>query len=251
MFGFFKKNTPKQADHFLEDYSEIKVDFHSHLVPGIDDGVQKMEESITILRNLKNLGYEKVITTPHIMTEAYNNNPEIIKKGYEEVKKRLLEEKIDIEFQYAAEYYIDDTFANRMLEEKLLTFGENYLLVEKSMFQESDNFKEIAYNLLVKGYRVIVAHPERYKYLYEKSKIHEFEKLKESGVWMQINLFSLVGLYGKQSQEIAEKLIDADLVDFVSSDIHKPDQLEHLRKALESPYLYKLLKSGSLLNHTI
>jgi protein-tyrosine phosphatase len=235
----------------MEDYSTVKVDMHSHLIPAIDDGVQAIEESVTIIRSLKNMGYEKIITTPHIMSSMYENNPDIIRSGLDIVKSKLKEENIDIQIECAAEYYVDDTFEKRMNEEELLTFGEKYILVEKSMFEESVNFKDIAYKLLCKDYRVIVAHPERYKYMYEKKSIYQFEELKESGVWLQLNLFSLAGLYGSQSQEIAEKLIDADLIDFVSSDIHNPTQLEYFRKALKSPYLDKLCKSESLLNVTL
>ena len=247
MFGLFKKK-PNTSIVEIENFEAIGVDFHSHLIPAIDDGVQNLEESITILRNFHKLGYKRIITSPHIMTESYNNNRETIEKGYLEVLAQLKKEEIPIQFEFAAEYYIDDTFEERMNSEALLTFCDNHLLIEKSMFQESSYFNEIVYKLLIKGYKVIIAHPERYKYMYEHHKITLFEEMRDRGSLLQINLFSLIGLYGKQTQEIAEKLIDADLVDFVSSDIHKPDQLAYMRDVLKNPYFAKLLKRESLLN---
>lgn len=250
MFGFFKKKeTPPIIE--IADFAGVGVDFHSHLIPAIDDGVQKIEESLTILRNFHKLGFKKIITTPHIMTESYNNNRTNIEEGYLLVKEAMKHEGIDLEFEFAAEYYMDDTFDARIDREELLTFGNNYLLVEKSMFQEMNNFNDLIYKLLIKGHRVIIAHPERYKYMYERGKITQFESMKDRGVLLQLNLFSLVGLYGRQTQEIAEKLIDADLIDFVSSDIHKPDQIVYLRDVLKSPYFDKLLKSESLLNQNL
>src|ERR1051325_5733857 len=97
---FFKKRN-KDSGHL--DYSVLGVDMHSHLLPGIDDGSPNIESSIRLIRGMKELGYKKLITTPHIMWDMYQNTNEIILGKLEEVRKKLKEENIDIELEAAAE----------------------------------------------------------------------------------------------------------------------------------------------------
>lgn len=247
MFGLFKKKEP--IAH-LKDFSDVLVDFHSHLIPAVDDGVKDEREALDILSWMANHGYKKVITSPHIMTEGFPNSRETLQAPYEKLKQRIAEENISIAFEYAAEYYMDDTFEQRIESEKLLTFSDNYILVEKSMSSEMPNLRELIYALQLKKHRVILAHPERYRYMFTSS-LEQYETLKDAGVFFQINLFSLVGVYGNQSKEIAQKLIDAEMVDFVCSDIHKPEQVRFLEEVLKNTYLEKLILSGNLKNNIL
>ena len=104
MLAWFKKSTEK-----LEpiDFTAVSVDIHSHLLPGIDDGAKDLEDSVLMIKELKSLGFNKIITTPHIMSDLYKNNPQIINSSLLTLKQKLEEEKIEIEINAAAEYYVD------------------------------------------------------------------------------------------------------------------------------------------------
>ena len=107
------------------------IDIHSHLLPGIDDGVQTLEESIEVISGFANMGYKKLITTPHIMGDFFKNTPTIINAKLAEVRNALKENEINIEIEAAAEYYLDEHFINLIdADAPLLTFADSYVLFE-------------------------------------------------------------------------------------------------------------------------
>lgn len=234
----------------LPDFSVFKTDMHSHLIPGIDDGSRSLDESIELIRGLRELGFEKIITTPHIMAGGYDNNPEIILSGLEKVKARLKQEGINMEFEAAAEYYMDENFEQLIEEGNLLTFGNNYVLFELSYLTEQQSFNEIVFKLNSKGYNPILAHPERYPYYYSKNG-SKFQDIHDRGVFFQINLMSLSGKYGPQARDAAKQLIDMDLVKFVGTDLHNPGHLSELRRVLKEKSLEKLSEDEYLLNQKL
>ncbi|MEP7168952.1 MAG: CpsB/CapC family capsule biosynthesis tyrosine phosphatase, partial [Bacteroidota bacterium] len=146
LFGKFSK-----SDSTPVDFSTVKTDMHSHLIPGIDDGAKTIEDSIELIRRLMELGYKKAITTPHIMSDYYKNTPEIIHAGLDKVREAVAKENIGFELDAAAEYYIDDGFLNKLEAGKLLTFGNNYLLFEISYINCPDNLKDIIFQMQVHG----------------------------------------------------------------------------------------------------
>ena len=158
MFNWFKK---KQAKLDPIDFSNIKVDIHSHLIPGIDDGAKSVEDSLALIKELVKYGYKKIITTPHVMSDLYKNDSTTIISGLEKIRKRLKEESIDIEFEAAAEYYVDYDFEQRIGKEKFLTFGDNYLLIEFSFLEAPRNLYDIIFKLQLEGYKLVLAHPAR------------------------------------------------------------------------------------------
>jgi len=208
--SFFKNIFGPKKNENPFDFSQIGVDMHSHLVPGIDDGSKSMEESVELIRALKELGYKKLITTPHIMADRYKNTPEIILSGIEKLKKTLKNHKIDMEIEAAAEYLIDDLFPEKMKEGNLLTMGDNYILVELSYFTEPPNLNNVFFELQTNGYNIILAHPERYIYWHDKPK--KYQDLYDRGIFLQLNINSLTGWYSKESMRIAQKLIDNKLL---------------------------------------
>ena len=141
LFNIFSSS--KEKPSVIPDFSNLSVDMHSHLIPGIDDGAKTVEESIELIKILSGLGYTRLITTPHIMTDYYKNTPEIINAGLEQVREAIKLENIPIEIFAAAEYYLDDGFLQKLEEEKLMTFGDNHLLVEISYINPPENIKEI------------------------------------------------------------------------------------------------------------
>lgn len=211
---------------------------HSHLLAGLDDGVKSHEEALLIIKNFSRLGYKKIITTPHIMSDYYRNEPEQILAKLEELKALLAENQIPVTIEAAAEYYLDETLIAKINDQKrLLTFGSNFLLFETNFFSEPFQLNEFIFNAITHGYKPILAHPERYQYM----SMQKAEDLKGRGVFLQVNIPSIVGFYGKPVERMAVKLIEAGLIDLVGSDCHSLLQFNALEDAFKNKNFKKAL----------
>jgi protein-tyrosine phosphatase len=243
-FGLFKKESLHPAD-----LSVLKTDMHSHFIPGIDDGAKNTEESLEMLAEMVALGYRKVITTPHIMSDGYRNNPEIIMKGLERLRRHVKEAGIEIEVDAAAEYYFDYDFEKSIPQKDKLTFGDNYLLWEMSFMNKPDNINEVIFEMQMNGYKPVLAHVERYPFWHTEFSI--YEELASRGTLLQLNINSIAGQYGSPTKKAAEFLIDNNLISFLGTDCHHMGHLEVVKKALTEKYMHKVLASGKLLNATL
>ena len=216
-----------------------------------------MEDSVALIREFHKLGYKKVITTPHILTDGYPNTPEKILGGLEKVRVALRNENIPVQIEAAAEYYLDFDFERKLKEEKLLTFGKpapnsvsgNYLLFEVSYVNSPDNLDRIVFDLQTAGYKPVLAHPERYPFW--MGNLEKYEKLKEKGILFQLNIMSVTGYYGNDSKKTAELLIEKNMIDLLGSDCHKMRHVEVMREAVYQKSLHKLIGSGKLLNSAL
>lgn len=227
----------------------ITTDVHSHLIPGIDDGIQSIEEGLEILRTMEALGYKKVITTPHTMWGTYDNTQKNIRSGLKTMQEALEQANISIELQAASEYYLDEHFMQKLsADEELLTFGKNYILVETGFINEPPELKEASFHLTMKGYKMVFAHPERYLYLLEKPQL--IEELLDRDIIFQLNAISLTGCYSKPVQKLAERLIDMKAIRMVGTDCHQIGHIELLKTASTTRYWKKLLELD-LLNHQL
>ena len=242
--NFFQKKIPS-----LVDLSELKTDIHSHLIPGIDDGSQSIEESISMIQSLKALKLEKLITTPHINYYYPKNTSELILNGLSNLNDALINADISITIEAAAEYMIDDGFEEKFLKGDLLTFGKNYLLVELSFHFPPLNLIPLLFKLQLEGYKIVLAHPERYVYWHNFFNV--YEDLKNRGILFQINFVSLTGIYSHQIKRMAEKLIDNNMVDFVGSDLHHIAHINLIKDVLTEQYFIRLLSNPQLLNKTL
>lgn len=238
--SLFNRFRPKEEIEPI-DFSGLVADMHSHLIPGVDDGAKTMEDSIQLIEGLHALGYRKLVTTPHIMSDYYRNTPEIILEGLERVREAVKEKGIDMQIDAAAEYYIDDGFVKKMEEGPLLTFGNKYLLVEVSYMNPPDSIHSIIFQAQTQGYRVVLAHPERYPYWYRD--MDQYRKFYDMGVTLQLNLNSLSGYYGPDARHIAEKLIEEGLIGALGTDMHHTRHLEALQRATREKLLHTLLES--------
>lgn len=245
MFGLFKKKKLPYAVNL----GNLVTDMHSHLIPGIDDGSPNMETSVQLIRGMKALGYKKLITTPHISSDMYKNTPEIIQQGLVDLQKRLEEENIDIEVVAAAEYLLDDGFETLMKDNQLLTFSNKFILVEMPFFHLPPNLFDITFELQIKKYKIILAHPERYLFFYND--FSQLQALKDRGIYFQMNMISLTGHYSAEVKKMAEKLVDNEMIDFLGSDLHNPFYLDLLSKTRYEIYLQKVMKSGAIQNHLL
>jgi protein-tyrosine phosphatase len=219
----------------------LYVDMHSHLLSGLDDGTESIEDSIILIKEFVSLGYKKLITTPHIMGDFFKNTPEMILSKLEELKKAVAEEGIDIKLEAAAEYYLDEWFLLKLQSPKeLLTFGEKFLLFETSYINESAILNEALFQIKACGLIPVLAHPERYTYLF--SNFGKCKEIYDKGVLFQLNINSLSGYYSKASQELGKKLIDHEMVNFVGSDCHGLRHIEALKKSRSTKYYGKALE---------
>lgn len=253
---FFKKIFRKKQLFPPADLSVLKADLHSHLIPGIDDGVKTLEDSLNLIKAFKDLGYSKLVTTPHVMSDQYRNTSEIILGGLEKVREELKKQKIEMELDAAAEYYIDNEFLKMIEDKSLLTFGKKtgpegrgYVLVEMSFFSESPMLKDALFNLQIAGYKPVIAHAERYGFWY--GTYEKFEEMKERGALLQLNIGSLTSYYSPETKKIAERLIDDGMYDFIGSDCHHPGHISLLNETRTEEYMHKILSSGKLLNSTL
>lgn len=243
MFSWLKHDTVKNLP-------PLRVDIHSHLLPGLDDGVSTFEEAEKIILEFIDLGYERIITTPHVMSDAYRNTPDGILQKLAALRDHLRQKNISIEVSAAAEYYLDEALFRMMeTDAPLLTLGDRYLLFETNFITEPFNLKEFIFIATTKGYKLVLAHPERYLYLQ-----HNFEKVQDlldRGVLMQLNISSLSGYYSKSVQQMAFRLIDRKMIHWLGSDCHHlqhaqlmrdAQKLRYFRKALTLPLLNNSLK---------
>jgi protein-tyrosine phosphatase len=228
------------------DLSLVGTDMHSHFIPGIDDGAQNMDESLALLRAMQDLGYRRVITTPHVYTDLYPNTAERILEGLEAVREAIRREGLEIEIDAAAEYYLDEHFEKLIEQKQLLTFGKNYVLFELGFMQEPPNLSRAIFNMILQGYKPVLAHPERYDYWH--GKLSKYEELADRDVLIQLNVNCLTGHYGQQVKETADALVDAGLVHFIGSDCHHPGHIQMLTAVRSNPRVHRLIRSGKLLN---
>src|SRR5450432_748010 len=246
MFGIFKKK-----DHGPSDLSGLVADMHNHLIPGIDDGATDLESSIVMIRAMHALGYRKFIATPHVQWDMFKNTHEIIENGARMVRERLAETEMKVEFRGAAEYFLDE-HVDMLLEENipLLTIYKNMVLVEFSFIRQPMDLKDKLFQLQIKGYQPIIAHPERYL-LFGVQK-YVYDELPETASLFTLNPLSQVGYYGKKQEELAQYLIKKKYVSLLGSDLHNIRHINILRASSTiSSIVNRLLDQGVLLNPTL
>lgn len=217
--------------HFLKSKAvlcnlipENCVDIHSHLLPGIDDGAKNIEDTKSLTKQMKAIGFENIITTPHIITNVWDNTEESIREKHRETTANVAFKKSVKTFECAAEYMMDAELVKKLATEKLLTLKDNYILVEMSYLSPPIQLYDIIFELQVAGYKPVLAHPERY--LFYHNNIKEYDKLKKTGCSFQLNLLSTVGYYGESVTQMANTLLGKGLIDFVGSDIHHQKHID-------------------------
>ena len=249
--GLFSRIFPKK-ELTIEpiDLSFLRNDIHSHLIPGIDDGSPDMETTIILLKKFIDLGYKKVITTPHIMIDYYKNTPEIILSGLDKVNEEIIKNNLDIEIEAAAEYNLEPEFEDLLEKNNLLTFGnDNYLLFELSFFDEPPKLNDIIWKMIEKGISPVLAHVERYSYWHKD--YNKIEEMINRGVKLQLNIGSITGAYGPEVKKVADRLIEDQVIDFVGSDCHHEQHLEMIKHASRLPIFHSLVQQEQILNKSL
>ena len=225
--------------------NHITIDLHSHLLPGIDDGVRTLEESLEIIKKFKSLGYTKLITTPHIISDSYPNTKEIIETKLKEVKNAIKDENIDIEIEAGAEHYIDMNFLEDIKQDRLVPFCDKYILFETSYISKPIILEQAIFDMQAKGYIPVLAHPERYRYMYDN--MDYYYKLKELGVLFQMNIKSLRN-HSHIVYKMSLKLMRLGLIDFIGSDVHRMRDLIDLERILKERTYPLIFDKNIILN---
>ena len=227
MFGLFNRRTSILESGLLKG----AVDQHSHILYGLDDGVKTQEDSLAILQFLEEQGVSEVWFTPHVM-EDVPNTTEGIRARFEELKSVY---RGGLRFHLAAEYMIDTLFEERLAARDLLTHGNDTVLVETSAVAPPINLWELLETMRKAGYRPLIAHPERYRYM-DKA---DYKRLHDMGCVLQMNLPSIVGFYGESARERALDLLDKGWYSMVGSDCHR-------YRAIQAQYAARELKKDTL-----
>jgi tyrosine-protein phosphatase YwqE len=238
---FFKSNPSK--------LSFVETDVHAHFLPGIDDGAKTMDDTLHLLQGLMNLGYRKMIATPHIMQNHYNNTPGIVRAKLEEVRAEVARKGWDIELDAAAEYMMDEQFKELLANKELMPLFDDYVLVELGRFAPPMELHELFFKMKLQGYTPVLAHPERY--LFYEDDLSGLEALRRQGICLQVNLLSLYGYYGSGVRQRAEQLVKRQWVDFLGTDLHHARQLELLHELAGSHSMYRRVRKLKLLNTAI
>ena len=240
------------------DLKLLITDVHSHLVPGVDDGAPDMTSALALISRLHHLGFERLVTTPHIMSDLYPNTPDILQPRFHELKREVAKRFPSLTLTLAAEYFLDTSFIE-LLEnpDKLLTFpcvdplnGDKHeMLLFEFAFHEAPNdelLTEAIFKMQTSGITPVVAHCARYPYWHmDRSKL---ESLHSKGVILTVNAATLVGNYGELAKETANHAVNQGWIRMVCSDTHAPHHIVAVKELETSEILAKLIESGRLLN---
>lgn len=199
------------------------IDMHCHILYGIDDGCKTIEESIETIKKMKSAGFNSIVLTPHYIEDSTfkaNNNLKL--ERLKILKEELLKNNIEINLFLGNEIFINESIDELITNKEIRSINNGrYILVELPFNNQILNLDDYIYELNLKGYKVIIAHPERYTYF--KDDYKEAKKLYDSGVLFQVNYGSIIGQYGTGAQKLVKNLLKDNMVDFISTDVHKPD----------------------------
>lgn len=234
MFDFFKKKDSSRIYKLC-----YETDLHSHILPGIDDGSPDAEKSILLIREMQKWGIRKIIATPHIAEETFENTSETIKNAWDLLKAKLDKEGIEHDIRYSAEYRVDDGFIRLFESNLLMPLPDNYLLVENSFIQAFWNLDELLFQIQLKGFKPILAHPERYAYYHNQKKI--YTAMHDAGCEFQVNILSFTGYYGKGVKEVAYWLAEQGYIDFLGTDLHNMNHAQAISNFLATKEYTRLI----------
>lgn len=243
MISFFKKSKQPQPFFFT-------TDIHCHIVPGVDDGSPDLTTSLELLERMESWGLKRIITTPHMTLDTFENTNENLDPAFDELKQGAEQAGRNVKLERSAEHRVDDFFLKQLAEGGIKPYPNNYLLVENSFVFEPIGLDRTIFDLKLKGYKPIMAHPERFRY-YQTDR-SRYDMLHQSGNLFQVNILSLAGYYGKSTKQMAEWLVEKGYVDFLGTDLHNHDHADAIEEYLASKDYRKLCDSHpDILNDTV
>lgn len=189
------------------------TDYHSHILPGVDDGITTMDKAIQALDYYESIGISHAVLTPHIMEDYPDNTADYLMRKFTNLQNVY---QGNVTLSLGAEYMIDAAFETHLNSGELLTIAGNRVLVETSCIYKQVYFEENLKMIQSKGYHIVLAHPERYEFM----KAQDYKQLKEMHIRFQLNLLSLAGVYGPKAKQKAKMLLNSSLYDCLGTDMH-------------------------------
>lgn len=235
MFNFLKKTKEPRQLFF-------STDVHCHIVPGVDDGSPDVDTSMELLERMASWGLRRIIATPHMTLDTFENTPDILDPALEDLKDALDRTNLGIEISRTAEHRLDDFFMAQLEKGAIVPYPNNYLLVENSFVQEPWGLDRTLFDLKLRGYKPVMAHPERFRYYQEGRE--RYAQLHQAGNLFQVNILSLAGYYGKSTKQMAEWLVENGMVDFLGTDLHHHKHADAIEEYLASKDYRKLVDAG-------
>jgi protein-tyrosine phosphatase len=241
MFSIFKKNPTQYVPYHL-----IGTDMHNHLLPGIDDGSKTMDETISLIKQMLELGYTKIYSTPHTIADLYPNTVETITAAHQATLTELQKQNIQFSYGVSSEYMIEPELLTKIKSNQILPLHSNFLLVECSFAAPPANLLEVIYEIQLAGFQPVLAHPERYIYWIRQKE--KFDELYDRGVIFQLNLLSPLGYYGAAAEQLGSYLMQKNYYKLVGTDCHRQKYIDMLKNTPCPKNLMQLIQSGQLLN---
>ena len=223
------------------------IDFHSHIIPGVDDGSKSVEETYNMILEAKEVGFTDIILTSHFTTHYYEPSIQEIYTWKEKLQEVLNYKEIDIKLHSGMEIYVSNRLEELIRSDMLLTIADgSYMLVELPINAQINYLDKILYVLESFGVKLILAHPERYVYVQDNPTL--IEKYKETGILIQCNYGSIIGQYGKKTEQTIKRLFKRGQVDFLGSDCHRkntvyktiPDAVKRIKNIIGAEEFNKI-----------
>lgn len=226
MFNLLFHNKKTQRKLFFQ------TEMHCHLVPGIDDGQTTPAGGADLVEREAQWGIQRIFCTPHITQDTFENTPKIIADAFSLLQQEVSARNLEVKLDYSAEHRLDAFFLAELEKGSIRPLPNNFLLVENPFVQEAWDLDNRLFDLNVKGYRPVLAHPERYTYYFPHPE--RYEQIHAAGTLFQVNLLSLAGYYGKEIKRVAEILVEKNLVDFIGTDMHNASHADAIEKYIGS-----------------
>ena len=230
------------------------IDFHSHIVYGVDDGSETLENSLKIIKHAEKAGFHSIILTPHYMKDYYEYQADEITDRINILRQKCEEENIDVSLYQANEIYITNSIADLLNQDIASAINcSRYVLFELPMNEEPMNLLEVIYKLVENGNIPIIAHPERYAFVQKDP--NKLLELMEHGVLFQANYGSIIGQYGKDVEKTVKLLIKNNFISFLGTDVHKTGTIytkmdeiyEELEKIISEDKIEDLVENNAYL----
>jgi tyrosine-protein phosphatase YwqE len=196
------------------------IDMHTHILPGIDDGVKTEDGSVDFARMALEDGTRVIVATPHCKEEFYMNDRQDVLTAVERLKGRLAEEQIEIELIPGAEVHICPDMPARIKDGRAPTIADNgkVILLELSLSQYPVGLENLIFDLRLAGIEILFAHPERIRYFQDD--IERYAEAVRLGAYGQITTGSVTGLFGREIAGFSVELLRKDLIHVLASDAH-------------------------------
>lgn len=223
MFNFFNK--PKSPAEL-----PFATDIHCHVIPGVDDGSPDIATSVELIERMQSWGIKRIFASPHVTKDRFENTAAGLDEAMNALQSELDRRGNGIKLVHHAEYRLDEYSLSFFESGEVMTLPGNYIMIENPFVSEAWFIDNTIFDLQVKGFVPVLAHPERYSYYYKNRA--RYSQLHAAGAKFQINLLSLAEAYGKEQREVAEQLIADGIVDFIGTDLHNSVHADRIERYL-------------------